>query len=73
VLDTQHPLDEPVFTVDELAKQLKLHRSTVTRLFLDEEGTIRLGHARLRGKKQYFTLRIPASVAQRVISRMKVA
>lgn len=73
VPDTQHPLDEPVSTVDELAKQLKMHRSTVTRLFIDEPGVIRYGHSRLRGKKQYYTLRIPASVVQRVIGRMKVA
>jgi len=73
ILETQHPIDEPVYTVDELAKQLEVHPSTVRRLFIDQEGVIRLGHGRLRSKKQYFGLRIPASVARRVFKEMRVA
>jgi len=56
ILETQHPIDEPVYTVDELAKQLKVHPSTVRRLFIDQEGVIRLGHGRLRSKKTVFQL-----------------
>ena len=63
---------EQFFTPDELAKLLKLHPSTIRRLFLDEPGVVRYGHAGLRGRKQYFSLRIPASVVQRVVGRMKV-
>lgn len=71
-MDTRHELDEPVFTADELAERLKLHPATIRRMFIDEPGVIRLGHAGLRGKKQYYSLRIPANVVQRVVGRMKV-
>jgi hypothetical protein len=64
--------DEPVYTVDELAHSKKLHPSTVRKLFLDETGVIRLGHGRRRGRRQYYTLRIPHSVAERVFRRLTV-
>lgn len=65
-------LEEPVYTPDELARLRKLHPSTVRKMFIDEEGVIRIGHKGLRGRRQYFTLRIPATVAERVFSRMTV-
>lgn len=65
-------LNEPVFTAEELAKFRKLHPATIRKLFVDEPGVLRLGHGGRRGKRQYFTLRIPHSVAQRVFSRMTV-
>jgi len=65
-------VSEPVFTPEELAKSRKLHPVTIRKLFLHEPGVIRLGHPRRRGKRQYFTLRIPHSVAERVFGRMTV-
>jgi hypothetical protein len=65
-------IEEPVYTPDELAAAKKLHPSTVRKLFIDEPGVIRLGHHAGRKRRQYFTLRIPASVAQRVFQRMTV-
>jgi hypothetical protein len=65
-------LNEPHFTPEELAKPRKLHPATIRKLFLHEEGVILLGHPSRSGKRQYFTLRIPASVAQRVFARMTV-
>lgn len=70
--ETQQAIDEIVYTADELAARLKLHPATIRRMFIDEPGVIRLGHAGLRGKKQYYSLRIPSSVVQRVVGRMKV-
>jgi hypothetical protein len=60
------------YTTRELAKWTKLHRSTVQRLFVDEEGVVKLGCPTRRGKRQYFTLRIPQSVVERVFRRMTV-
>jgi hypothetical protein len=65
-------LDEPHYTPEELAKSKKLHVATIRKMFVDEEGVLRLGHAARRGKRQYFTIRIPHSVAQRVFTRMTV-
>jgi predicted transcriptional regulator len=64
---------EEVFTVEELAAKMKLHRSTIQKMFLDVEGVVRIGHGRLRSKRAHYTLRIPASVARRVFEQMRVA
>ena len=64
-------LSEEKFTTNELAKKVKLHPSMIRKLFLDEEGVVRVGHGAGR-KRQYFKLLIPASVAQRVFGRMTV-
>jgi hypothetical protein len=72
--ETQRPklTDEIVFTAEELAGAKKLHPTTIRRLFLDEPGVMRLGREGGRGRRQYFTLRIPRSVADRVFRRMTV-
>ena len=56
----------------KLANATKLHIATIRKMFMDEPGVIRLGHAALGRRRQYFTLRIPARVAARVFSRMTV-
>jgi hypothetical protein len=62
------PTGEHLYSPAELAKVLSLDPSTVRRLFLDEPGVIKLGKEnRHDGKREYLTLRIPASVAQRVL------
>jgi hypothetical protein len=66
------PVDEAVFTAEELAQTKKVHPSTIRRLFLDEPGVIRFGSGRRRGRRQYYTIRIPQSVAERVFRRMTV-
>jgi hypothetical protein len=63
---------EPVFTCEELGTANKLHSSTIRKIFVDEPGVIRLGRPGGRGRRQYFTLRIPASVVARVFGRMTV-
>jgi hypothetical protein len=57
------------FTPKELADSWGLDQSTVRRMFRDEEGVLRLPHLGRRGKRDYVTLRIPASVAARVHER----
>jgi hypothetical protein len=63
---------EPHFTATEIAAAKKLHPATVRKLFLDEPGVMRLGHAGTGRRRQHYTLRIPASVAERVFRRMTV-
>jgi hypothetical protein len=71
--DKSHAPQELVFyTPEELGKLVKLHPATIRKTFVDEPGVIRLGHAGDRKKRQYFTLRIPASVVERVLGRMTV-
>jgi hypothetical protein len=65
-------LQEEVFTSDELAKQMKLHPSTIRKIFSGEPGVLRIGHPGGPGRSQYFSLRIPASVVERVLRRMRV-
>jgi transcriptional regulator GlxA family with amidase domain len=66
--EIQAPLaiNEPVYTANELAEKSKLHPSTIRRLFRAEPGVITLG-------RQHLTLRIPASVARRVLQNLTVA
>ena len=72
--DITKTIDEPKYTCEELAIAHKLHASTIRKMFIEEEGVIRIGHPCLgRGRKrQYFTLRIPASVAARVFAKLTV-
>lgn len=59
---------EEFYTVGDLAELLKVSESTVRRMFVDEPGVVRIGRASARsGKREYLTLRIPKSVAMRVL------
>jgi hypothetical protein len=71
-MQAPNAIDEPVFTAEELARSRKLHPATIRKLFVDEPGVIRLGHRGRTDRRQYFTLRIPHSVAERVFRRMMV-
>jgi hypothetical protein len=60
-------------TLQEIGELWKLSANTVTRLFRDEPGVLKLGSMRLRrGRRSYVTLRIPASVVERVHRRLRV-
>ena len=60
-------------TVKELSGMWQLSTATVTRMFRDEPGVLRLGKAQpRRGRRSYTTLRIPESVVQRVYRRLVV-
>ena len=56
---------EEHFTPAELARLWKRDESTIRRMFQDEPGVLKLGQTGRRGKRDYMTLRIPASVAER--------
>jgi hypothetical protein len=61
---------EKHFTPQELAELWRLDESTVRRMFLEEPGVMVNGKEKRRdGKRQYVTLRIPASVAERAYAR----
>ena len=53
------------FTPKELAELWRLDESTIRRLFQDEPGVLKIGEAGRRTKRDYVTLRIPASAAAR--------
>ena len=53
------------YTPKELAELWRLDESTVRRMFQDETGVLKIGQAGRRNKRDYVTLRIPASTAAR--------
>jgi len=62
---------EKHYRVKELAALWALSKSTISRLFRDEEGVKRIGHGRgSRRKRPYITLSIPESVAARVAAKL---
>jgi hypothetical protein len=68
------PALEPHFSVQVLAEMWRLDESTIRRIFEDAPGVLRLANERRRsGKREYVTLRIPASVAQREYQKRIVA
>jgi hypothetical protein len=70
--ETFNAIEETVFTPEELAERTKLHTSTIRKLFADQPGVIRFGRAASRGHRQYYTIRVPRSVAERVFRSMTV-
>ena len=55
------------FRPKELATIWGLDETTIRRLFQDEPGVLKVGKSNRRdGKRDYLSLRIPESVAQRV-------
>jgi hypothetical protein len=55
------------FTPKQLAELWKFDESTIRRMFIDEPGVLKYGNSFRRSvRREYFTLRIPESVARRV-------
>jgi len=64
-------LNEHHYHVGELAGIWGFSAATIRRLFRNESGVLRLeGQGVLSGKRQFVTLRIPESVAERVHERL---
>ena len=58
------------YTPEELAKLWKLDPSTIRRMFRDEVGVMKYSSTGTNdGRREYFTLRIPESVARRVYAQ----
>ena len=53
------------YTPKDLAELWKLDESTVRRMFQEQPGVLKIGHSGRRNKRDYVTLRIPASTAAR--------
>jgi len=58
--------------VDDIAEMWNLSRDSVRRLFRDEPGVLAVTPPRRRGKRTYVTLRIPASVVERVHQKLSI-
>jgi hypothetical protein len=58
------------FTPAELGELWGFDQTTIRRMFVDEPGVLKIGkQARRDGKRAYVSVRIPASIAQRVHAR----
>jgi hypothetical protein len=67
------PSLEPHFTLAQVAEAWGVSTDTVRRMFEDEPGVLVIEPAPGRySRRRYRTLRIPASVADRVHRRMRV-
>jgi|HubBroStandDraft_4_1064222.scaffolds.fasta_scaffold893250_2 hypothetical protein len=64
---------EPHFTVAEVAELWNLSRDAVRDIFRHEDGVLATGTVKLRGTRGYVTLRIPASVLERVHRQMSLS
>lgn len=65
-------IDEKHYTVTELGKAWQMDPKTIRRLFINEPGVIVLPQRKgIRGRRVYTSLRIPASVAERVHRRLQ--
>jgi predicted transcriptional regulator len=62
-------LTERHYSVKDLAEMWGLSPAAIRRLFRDEPGVLRFGKEKRGHRRDYMTLRIPASVAERVYRR----
>lgn len=68
----EHEQQETFLTLDEIAKRLRLSKESARRIFSREPGVLRfnsVGKASTRNGR--VRLRIPASVYDRVVNRMR--
>jgi hypothetical protein len=65
--------EQELFTVDEVAKMLKLSRDAVSRRFEKEPSVIDLGAPERLRKRCYRVLRIPTAVLNRFLHKKRVA
>ena len=64
------PALERHYEVDEIAEMWNLSRDTVRRIFLSEDGVLKIARPGTGYKRSHVTLRIPESVLCRVHRRM---
>ena len=65
-------LEQKFFTVDEIAKPLKISGNTVTPRFENEPGVSDLGSSETCHKRRYRVLRIPATALNRFLHKKRV-
>jgi hypothetical protein len=67
------PACERHFTVADVAALWNLSPDAVRDIFQHEDGVLAIGTIRAQGKRRYVTLRIPASVLERVHLQMSLS
>lgn len=67
---TDFAVNERHYTVDEIAAAWNLSRDTIRRMFINEDGVLKICRPGTRYKRAHTTLRIPESVKWRVHRRM---
>ncbi len=61
--------NERHYTVDEIAEMWRLSRDSIRRMFLSEDGVLKICRSGNRFKRTCVTMRIPESVLNRVYRR----
>ena len=61
---------EKHYSPDDLAELWGVSVDSIRRIFRDEPGVLKMGDKSPKHKRQYLTLRIPESVAERVHTRL---
>lgn len=64
--------EKPVLTIAEVAALTGFSRQTVTRLFENESGVLKVARSETMHKRRYRSLRIPRAVYERVVRRLSV-
>lgn len=63
--------NEPLLTIPEITKLLRIDRHTACRLFAAEPGVLIIGNKETRrGQRKYRMLRVPQAVLNRVVARL---
>jgi len=64
--------DERHYSPAEIAQLWGLSQDSVRRLFKNEPGVLAVSPRQCRGKRAYVTIRIPASVVERVYRKLSI-
>lgn len=64
--------EKAAYTVAEVAAMTGFSRNTVIRMFEGERGVMILNRPELMHKRRYLRIRIPCSVFERVVNRLRV-
>jgi hypothetical protein len=69
-IDVSCLMKDKHYSPDELATLWGVSVDSIRRIFRDEPGVLKMGEKSPKHKRQYLTLRIPESVAERVHTRL---
>lgn len=69
-LEQSNIMAEKYYTPDELSELWAVSTETIRSIFRNEPGVLKIGKPGTRNKRAYFTLRIPADVAERIHTRL---
>jgi hypothetical protein len=73
VMQNEHNIPrvlEQHYTIDELSERWHISPKFLRRIFVDEPGVVKFGRSANRLKREKIFLRVPASVAERVHTRL---